>query len=53
VADRPADPEVRTIAAAQRGDTEALAELMALHDGSMRRICMVILGDAALVDEAV
>ncbi|MGH2456162.1 MAG: RNA polymerase sigma factor [Candidatus Limnocylindria bacterium] len=41
------------VRAAAAGDVDALARIMALHDGSMRRICMVITTDAALVDEAV
>lgn len=50
----PARPEPASLLAdAAGGNADALARLMALHDGSMRRICMVITGDTAMVDEAV
>jgi RNA polymerase sigma-70 factor (ECF subfamily) len=54
VLDRP-EPErpASLVAAAGSGDVEALARIMALHDGSMRRICMVVTGNAALADDAV
>ena len=54
MAERTGDPESASlIEAAASGDADALARIMALHDGSMRRICMVITGDPALVDDAV
>jgi RNA polymerase sigma-70 factor (ECF subfamily) len=54
VVERRADPaEASLVEAAASGDVDALARIMALHDGSMRRICMVITGDAGLVDDAV
>ncbi len=41
------------IHAAASGDVEALAEVMAAHDGDMTRICMVITGDVASARDAV
>jgi len=41
------------IAAATAGDPDALARLMAAHDGDMARVSMVICGDADLAREAV
>lgn len=38
---------------ASNGDPEALAQIMAAHSGDMARICMVISGDAEVVNEAV
>ena len=41
------------IDAAASGDVEALAQIMAAHDGDMARICMVITGDPASARDAV
>ncbi|HET6381124.1 MAG TPA: sigma-70 family RNA polymerase sigma factor [candidate division Zixibacteria bacterium] len=49
----PASPGAELIRDAAAGDADALAAIMALHDASMRRICMVVTGNAALVEEAV
>lgn len=48
-----ADAADSLVEAAAHGDVEALARIMALHDGNMRRICMVVTADPTLVDEAV
>jgi RNA polymerase sigma-70 factor (ECF subfamily) len=47
------EPPAALVAAVAAGDVDALARVMALHDGSMRRICMVVTGNTALVDDAV
>jgi RNA polymerase sigma-70 factor (ECF subfamily) len=54
VADRSPRSSWSTIVAkAAQGDVDALAQLMAAHDGDMVRVCMVICGDADLAREAV
>lgn len=54
MADVRGDPDQASLVdAAARGDVDALARIMALHHGSMVRICMVITGDATLASDAV
>lgn len=40
------------VAAAARGDVDALAEIMAAHHGDMARICMIISGNTSLAADA-
>lgn len=44
--------EASLVEAAANGDVDALARMMALHHGSMVRICMVVTGDASLAADA-
>ena len=48
-----ARPEPGLVAAACAGDTDAFARIMALHDGDMTRVCMAIVGDVNVAQEAV
>jgi RNA polymerase sigma-70 factor (ECF subfamily) len=41
------------VAKAAQGDVDALAQLMAAHDGDMVRVCMVICGDVDIARAAV
>ena len=48
-----ARPEPGLVAAAVAGDADAFARIMSLHDGDMTRVCMTIVGDVNLAQEAV
>lgn len=41
------------VAAAAGGDSDALARIMAVHDGDMARVCMTIVGNPATARDAV
>ena len=51
--DRNHDDENRRLAAARRGDSEALAALLSPHEALLFRVCLGVLGNAADAEDAV